>query len=196
MHAYRQMDRHTYYSFSIDTHYIHICLKNRIRWWDTSLCYNWAELWNLSDDLSCCRTFLPCPQLGFLGVFATATDSSPNKLKQLELAFSAPLTLAIASLLLGAVEPLKQVGKDTFWWTTNFCRRVLSSLTSKKALSSHPSGLLEGFRMGLGRKNMLGFDSSLKMQWCVSEFTLDTIRWWHQRLAKTTQQDLATCCLS
>jgi len=50
------------------------------------------------------RTFLPCPQLGLLGVFATASGSSPNKLKQLELAFSAPLTLAIASLLLGALD--------------------------------------------------------------------------------------------
>eukprot|EP00435_Cladocopium_sp_Y103_P023753 s1332_g5.t1 len=50
------------------------------------------------------RTFLPCPQLGLLGVFAPPVGASPNKSQQLQLALSAPLTLALASLLLGALD--------------------------------------------------------------------------------------------
>lgn len=50
------------------------------------------------------RTFLPCPQLGLLGVFATPVGASPDKSQQLQLALSAPLTLALASLLLGALD--------------------------------------------------------------------------------------------
>lgn len=50
------------------------------------------------------RTFLPCPQLGLLGVFATPAGASPDKSQQLQLALSAPLTLALASLLLGALD--------------------------------------------------------------------------------------------
>lgn len=50
------------------------------------------------------RTFLPCPQLGLLGVFATPVGASPGKSQQLQLALSAPLTLALASLLLGALD--------------------------------------------------------------------------------------------
>eukprot|EP00438_Fugacium_kawagutii_P002049 Skav230091 [mRNA] locus=scaffold3264:26248:34195:- [translate_table: standard] len=50
------------------------------------------------------RTFLPCPQLGLLGVFATAKSASPSKEQQLLLALSAPLTVLVASLLLAAAD--------------------------------------------------------------------------------------------
>lgn len=50
------------------------------------------------------RTFLPSPQLGLLGVFAPPVGASPDRSQQLQLALSAPLTLALASLLLGALD--------------------------------------------------------------------------------------------
>ncbi|CAK9083371.1 unnamed protein product [Durusdinium trenchii] len=50
------------------------------------------------------RTFLPSPQLSLLGTFCTPSTASPNKTAQLQLALSAPLTLATLALLLGALD--------------------------------------------------------------------------------------------